>query len=329
MAKLMIILIMLFVNFMLVGSENTTIYESNNPGADPSKEEVESVFDLMFVIILFLIAEKIPLGIAATFLNFMLQLFVCAISYLFIIKAYKKTDDFFFVQYLIAYSVFTLFSIPSYIYFMYRAIVTITYLHYFNNPNIGQNIKQEQQEQEMEKVERLKKSQLNHMYNSFLIQFTIYISLFIANMIFFIVANYHNYIYRLSFLIILLPSLIFILFTIIEVICAAIFDIDEITELKDLEERVIALEHELHPNKSLQCKTPEYGHYMKYIVGFHDRIKNRRIMVKVIGICTYFLFCTITAPDSLWTKVYLTCVAVFVTLTEKLEEKIILLLRRE
>ncbi|CAG8573791.1 37670_t:CDS:2 [Gigaspora margarita] len=252
---------------MLVGSENTTIYESNNPGADPSKEEVESVFDLMFVIILFLIAEKIPLGIAATFLNFMLQLFVCAISYLFIIKAYKKTDDFFFVQYLIAYSVFTLFSIPSYIYFMYRAIVTITYLHYFNNPNIGQNIKQEQQEQqEMEKV---------------------------------------------------------------ELICAAIFDIDEITELKDLEERVIALEHELHPNKSLQCKTPEYGNYMKYVVGFHDRIKNRRIMVKVIGICTYFLFCTITAPDSLWTKVYLTCVAVFVTLTEKLEEKIILLLRRE
>ncbi|CAG8565827.1 21243_t:CDS:2, partial [Gigaspora rosea] len=304
MAKLMIILIMLFVNFMLVGSENITIYESNNPGANPSIEEVESVFDLMFVIILFLIAEKIPLGIAATFLNFMLQLFVCAISYLFIIKAYQKTNDFFFIQYLIAYSVFTLFSIPSYIYFMYRAIVTITYLHYFNDSNIGQNIKQEEQKdpQLQEKLENLKRSQLSHMYHSFLIQFTIYVSLFIANMIFFIVADFHNYIYRLSFLIILLPSLIFILFTIIEVICAAIFDIDEITELKDLEERVTKLEHEIHPDKSLQCKTPEYGKYMNYVVGFHDRIKNRRIMVKVIGICSYFLFCTITAPDSLWTK---------------------------
>ncbi|CAG8681930.1 9312_t:CDS:2, partial [Dentiscutata heterogama] len=157
MAKLLILMIILLVNFILVGSENTnsTIYEPNDPEvSNPSKEEIEDIFDLMFVIIIFLIAEKIPIGIAATILNFLLQLFV-------------------------------------------------------------------------------------------------------------------------SYYVILIPSLIFILMTIIEVICAAIYDIDEISELKDLEERVKELEPE---SKLMECKTSDYGSYMKYVVAFHDRIKNRRIV---------------------------------------------------
>ncbi|CAG8735252.1 9889_t:CDS:2, partial [Dentiscutata erythropus] len=87
--------------------------------------------------------------------------------------------------------------------------------------------------------------------------------------------SYHHYVNHIAYYVVLIPSLIFILFTVIEVICAAIYDIDEISELKDLEERVKALEPKPKP---IECNTSEYGKYMKYVVGFHDRIKNRRIM---------------------------------------------------
>ncbi|CAG8570643.1 26722_t:CDS:1 [Dentiscutata erythropus] len=275
MVKLLILIIILFVNIILVGSEDTnSIYNSNDPEViSPSKEGVEHIFDLMIVIILYMITEKIPLGIAAALLNFLFQVFVCTMSYFFIIRAYNTTNDYFFIQYLITYSVFTLFVIPSSIYFLYRAIITIKHLHYYKT-KIPIAEQTEQTSEESKHKKKLKKDQLKHMYYSFSIQITIYITLFIAHLTFFIIAFNRHYVFHLAYWVILLPSLIFIVFTIIEVICAAIFEIDEITELKDLEERVKKLEESKESKKS----KPNYGPCMNVIVDFHDRIKNRIIM---------------------------------------------------
>ncbi|CAG8618336.1 17894_t:CDS:2 [Dentiscutata erythropus] len=162
MTKPLILIIILFVNFILVSSEND-IHVFNDPEVThPTDEAVADIFDLMIVIILYFISEKIPLGIAAAILNFMSQLFASALSYYFIIRAYKTTSEYFFIQYLITFSVLTLFIIP----------------------------------------------------NSFI-----------------------------DYWVVLLPSLIFIMFTIIETICALIYENDEVTELKNLEKRVNALEN--------------------------------------------------------------------------------------
>ncbi|CAG8578979.1 14034_t:CDS:2 [Dentiscutata heterogama] len=196
MAKHLILIIILFINFVLVSSEeaNTTIYKSNDPEIlNPSKEGVEHIFDLMIVILLYLVAEKIPLGIAAAILNLIFQVFVCEITEL---SGLKK------------------------------------------------------------RVEVL-----------------------------------------------------------------------ESKEFSSSQERVKASEpNESKESNSSQNKKPGQRNCKEFFVDLHDKMTNRRMMIKVVGICSHFLFCTIAAPDSLWIKVYLSCVAIYVTITEKLDEKLILLL---
>ncbi|CAG8801610.1 7817_t:CDS:1, partial [Gigaspora margarita] len=43
---------------------------------------------------------------------------------------------------------------------------------------------------------------------------------------------------------------------------------------------------------------------------------------RIIGICSHFLFCATVGPNSLWIKVYLTAVAVFVTLIYRIDTEI-------
>ncbi|CAG8752105.1 2239_t:CDS:2, partial [Dentiscutata erythropus] len=109
------------------------------------------------------------------------------------------------------------------------------------------------------------------------------------------------------------------LFTIIEIVFSVYKD--EITELKVLEERVKKLESKESSSSHANASKPR--NCWEVFVNVH-KIPKRSMMVKVIGIYSHFLFCTIAAPDSLWIKIYLTCVAIYVTLTEKLEEKVIL-----
>ncbi|CAG8549457.1 27307_t:CDS:2 [Dentiscutata erythropus] len=285
MSKLLILIIILFINFILVSSQDTDSSSSNSNSSKldfeseilkPTKEGVENVFDLM---------------------------------------AYGLTNDYFFIQYLITYSVITLFSIPTSFYFSVRAFTAIVHLH--NEHHLKTHKQGSGQSYKFLKWMNSVLDKSVHKSYSFVVQIIAFFS-FIVNLVFFIMAYNRHYVYHLAFVVILFPSILFIVYSLIEIICASYYKIVE----NDLEKRIESLEY-MQSGKRLNIKN------RKLIEHIHSNVRIRSVTVKVVGICSQFLFCTIAAPDSLWIKIFLTCVAIYVTITENLDELISEVLDRD
>ncbi|RIB12773.1 hypothetical protein C2G38_1787585 [Gigaspora rosea] len=300
------IIIALFVT--LVNSENSNdtfnplLYEDPEI-IHPSKDAIQNIFDLMIVIFIFFLTEKFPIAYPTMFFIFLFELFVCALSFLFIIKAYLLTKDFFFMIYVIVYSVFSLYNIFCNIVFirrvfLYYRIKRLENQEDFENQEhkrfISQELKQfvNNELEELKSQQKLLRDRLKSIHCSYFIYKAVYLVIFIMHFIFFIIASFKNYVNYIAYWVILIPSLIFIIY--------AIYDY--------LIPRVNIKSNGESKQRTVKCNIAD--------------IFNNNVLLRIIGICSHFLFCAVVGPNALWIKIYLTAVAVFVTLIEKIDEQI-------
>ncbi|CAG8762634.1 15468_t:CDS:2, partial [Gigaspora rosea] len=92
-------------------------------------------------------------------------------------------------------------------------------------------------------------------------------------------SSFKNYVNYIAYWVILIPSLIFIIY--------AIYDY--------LIPRVNIKSNGESKQRTVKCNIAD--------------IFNNNVLLRIIGICSHFLFCAVVGPNALWIKIYLTAVA--------------------